>query len=410
MVAAAFAPWLGALIASLRGRLRRRLRRASRSPGESRRSLLAGLPTHGTPVTASQQVANSTGPDDRSDRTKAPSTGSRSMVTTVPSAIDLARARTGRRSHRPGRAPGRTASSARVSALVRAWSSVSKAITARTSPSGWAGERERRERVDLAGGAQQLGGGRPGRPRRPGTSRAPPHTCSESRSTADRARRPRRRPPSTSAAALLASTASTASAQVALVVAGQDQVPVPVDGDVRELRRDRRPRAIVASSSSPPTQTPVVASRAPGSRDSSALSCELVEVDDSGTPRVSDRPVVDWLSSSQSTVAGEKPYRSWRTSADSPIAVVDVRSASYPSSRSSVTSSPRRTPTPTSASSSSRTAAQSVQRAARRGLGRRVRQGPLEIGPVAGRCHQRTPTTAAEGEEDEGEHRRRPRR
>ena len=80
---------------------------------------------------------------------------------------------------------------------------------------------------------------------------------------------------------------------------------------------------------------------------------------DSGTPSVSTDPVVDWLSSSHETVAGEKPNRSTSTSADSPIAVVDVRSASYPSSRSSVTSGGVE-PGPTSEPSSARTAAQSV--------------------------------------------------
>ena len=69
---------------------------------------------------------------------------------------------------------------------------------------------------------------------------------------------------------------------------------------------------------------------------------------------------MDWLSSSHETVAGEIPKRSWRTSTDSAIAVVDVTSASYPSLRSSVTSSPV-DPSSTEESSSSRTAAQSVQ-------------------------------------------------
>ena len=59
-------------------------------------------------------------------------------------------------------------------------------------------------------------------------------------------------------------------------------------------------------------------------------------------------------------MAGETPNCSWSTSADSAIAVVEVRSASYPSLRSWVTSWPVESAS-TSVPTSVRTASQSVQ-------------------------------------------------
>src|SRR6476646_483675 len=80
----------------------------------------------------------------------------------------------------------------------------------------------------------------------------------------------------------------------------------------------------------------------------------------SGRWIITTAPCEDWLNSSQSAEAGEKPYFSWSTGADCTSADVEVRSASYPlvSIRfRSETGESAVVDTPTSR----RTAAQSVQ-------------------------------------------------
>ena len=102
-----------------------------------------------------QQVANSTGPLERSDRTYSPSR------VRAPSSPRRPRHSPSPAGSGPSKSPpwpgaGPDASAARESALVRAWSSLSNDIATRTSSPGWTRHREAGQRVDLSRGRDEL--------------------------------------------------------------------------------------------------------------------------------------------------------------------------------------------------------------------------------------------------------------
>ena len=103
-------------------------------------------------------------------------------------------------------------------------------------------------------------------------------------------------------------------------------------------------------------------------------------------------PSVDWLKSSQSTLAGEKPKCSWSTGADCTSAEVEVRSWSNASSRKDCTSSAEESAS-RSAPVRSRTAAQSVQE--RRSASAGAYDVACSKAVVSRSRHHRTPTTTA---------------
>ena len=187
----------------------------------------------------------------------------------------------------------------------RAWSSSANSSATRTSPSGWRGHREGGVGVHLAGCRDQLGGLRPGRRRRPvpwpgrrtrSRRRRPPPRAARPRRRRRRRGRRRRSPSPVAAPARRR--------EVRRGVGGEHEASRRGRGRRRQLggqggrdRGDQVPAAL---------PHPVVVGGLGGSRARQVVG-EVVEVGVDGRWSITTAPSVDWLNSSQSAVAGEKP-------------------------------------------------------------------------------------------------------
>ncbi len=133
---------------------------------------------------------------------------------------------------------------------------------------------------------------------------------------------------------------------------------VGVERDVLELGGEVR-RRCSAAAPTPPVHTP--SSSAGGSKPaSSSRSASASKSVSSGSCTITTAPDSDWLNSSHSAVAGEKPKCVCSSRAEPTSADAEVRSASNPASRNSCRSSPDESAS-SRAPTSARTSAQSVQ-------------------------------------------------